>query len=102
MVEAEVIGASAFASISDGDAIDVLCKVSQTPGRALFGMLKQMLENDPASSCVREHPETFAGYPSTGLRFSYFKVQFRMYLAQVPWEEHDEETFHSLNGCLLA
>lgn len=102
MVETEVIGACAVAPVSASDVIDVLCKVSQISGQQLFTIFKQMLEADPSASCVREHPEVITGSALSGLRFSYAKFQFRMFVAKVPWEEDDEETFHSLTGCLLV
>lgn len=102
MVEAEVIGACAFGTVSTTDTIDVLCKVSQISSQELFEVLRQMLDADPSASCVREHPEVVTGSLLSGLCFSYAKVPFRMFLAKVPWDESDEETFQSLNGCLLV
>lgn len=102
MVEAEVIGACAFAPVSASDSIDVLCKISEISTPALFTVFRQMLHADPAASGVREHPEVFTGSPMSGLRFTYAKFQFRVFLAKVPWDEEDQETFRSLNGCLVA
>lgn len=102
IVEAEVIGACAVAPISPVDTIDVLCKVSQISGQEFFASFKQMLFADPQVSCARQHPEVVTGSQLSGLCFSYAKVRFRMFLARVPWCEDDEETFQSLNGCLLS
>jgi hypothetical protein len=102
MVELEVIGACAIAPVSASDTIDVLCKVSDISTTALFTILKQMLDADPAARSARDHPEVLTGSRLSGLRFSYANFQFRMFLAKVPWEESDEETFLSLNGCLVS
>lgn len=102
LVEAEVVGACAVSPISSSDTLDVLCKASQVSGHELFQVVRQILLSDPASRCAREHPETFMGAALSGLCFTYDKVPFRIFFAKVPWDENDEETFHSLNGCLLT
>jgi hypothetical protein len=102
MVEAEVIGACAVGPVSASDTVDVLCKASQIDRQHLFGAFKQLLEADPSASCARDHPEVVTGSRLSGIRFSYRKVQFKVFFARVPWEEDDDETFHSLNGCLLV
>lgn len=102
MVECEVIGACAISPVSAFDTIDVLCKASQISGSDIFGIFKQLLQADPATRCVREHPELHIGEQLSGLRFTYAQSQFKIFFARVPWEEGDEETFHSLSGCLLV
>lgn len=102
LVQAELIGACAIGTFSVHDSVDVLCKASQVSGRDLFQVVKQLLVSNSACRCVRDHPEAFTGSTLSGLRFTYDQVPFRIYFAKVPWEENDEETFYSLNGCLLT
>eukprot|EP00746_Dinoflagellata_sp_MGD_P158179 gnl/MRDRNA2_/MRDRNA2_86412_c0_seq1.p1 gnl/MRDRNA2_/MRDRNA2_86412_c0~~gnl/MRDRNA2_/MRDRNA2_86412_c0_seq1.p1 ORF type:complete len:617 (-),score=136.15 gnl/MRDRNA2_/MRDRNA2_86412_c0_seq1:324-2174(-) len=102
IVEAEVIGACAIMPVAFSDTIDILCRLSKISSQLILAVFTQMLEADPAASCIRQHPEAFKDSQMLGLRFSYAKFDFRVFVAKVPWEENDSETFQSLNGCVLA